>query len=87
MLNLEEPMEEWSQTTHMIRHSIHYNGIKDMGDATWILCEQLYDSANAIDEVAIEAAMLWLCDHSGIDDEYLQLGLNVKHYKFYQKSQ
>lgn len=55
---------------------------KDVGDAVFSILEQLYNSANAIDEKTLDAAALFLSRELLLDYEAeIEEGLCVQHWK------
>ena len=58
---------------------LHGHELSEPEDCVHVLIEELYESANVIDEKRIDAAMYALAKWSGIDSKRLDGGLNVKH--------
>lgn len=59
----------------------------DEGDAILAIMEQLYDSANSIDESVIRGSFAYLCEKLGVSKDLLKEpeGLCVVHWKEAQK--
>jgi len=54
---------------------------KTAASSVWGLVEELYQSGNAINEERIYKYVNDLCEIFGIEEEELDLGLQVKHWK------
>lgn len=72
----------WIKEMYKEEISREADKFKNVGDAVFAILEQLYNSANAIDEKVLDAAALFLSREHLLDyEDEIQEGLCVMHWK------